>query len=284
MRIEEFKIKASDRINLYIKCWLPQDQPEGVIILVHGLGEHINRYNQWAIRFSNTGWAVVGMDLRGHGQSDGKRGASNYQAYLNDIDSVFNVVRKKFGIIPVVLYGHSMGGNLALGYEISRKPDISRLIVTSPWLKLSNPPANWLLFLANFLVKLIPNFVISNRINPSFLSHEKNVVDAYKRDPLVHNRISISSFLQMQEWASVILKNKHKVNIPLLLLHGSDDKITSWRGSCIFARETSESTKYKLWDSCNHELHNEFCSEDVFNYISLWLSDVKNVKIRSYAG
>jgi alpha-beta hydrolase superfamily lysophospholipase len=255
-----------------------------VIILIHGLGEHINRYNQWAIRFSNTGWAVVGMDLRGHGQSDGKRGTGSYQAYLNDIDSVFKVVRKKFGHLPLVLYGHSMGGNLALGYEISHKPDISRLIVTSPWLKLSNPPAKWLQFLLKFFVKLYPNFVISNRLDPLHLSRERAVSDAYKRDPLVHNKISISTFLQMQEWASIILKNKHKVNVPLLLLHGSDDKITSWRGASIFARETSESTKYKLWEACNHELHNELCSEDVFNYISLWLSNVKTVKLRSYAG
>ena len=110
------------------------------------------------------------------------------------------------------------------------------------------------------------------------------MVDAYKADPLVHNRIAVGSFLQMQEWASVILKNKHKINIPLLLMHGSNDEITSWRGSGIFARETSESTKFKLWETCNHELHNEFCREEVFNYVADWLSDAKNVKLRSYAG
>jgi alpha-beta hydrolase superfamily lysophospholipase len=281
MRIEEFKIKAFDRINLYVKCWLPQDPPDGVIILVHGLGEHINRYNQWALHFSNHGWAVTGIDLRGHGLSDGKRGAASYQTYLNDIDSVFRLVHKKFSDLPIVLYGHSLGGNLALGYEISRKPDISRLIITSPWLKLTRPPAKSLLFFSRFIVKLFPGMSISTRLNPSYFSREKKIIEEYDSDPLVHDKISISSFLQVQEWASVILKNKHKINVPLLLLHGADDQITSWRGSHIFARETSESTHYKLWESCYHELHNESCKEDVFRYISHWLSNVKNVKLKS---
>lgn len=284
MKIEEFKIKAFDRISLYGKCWLPQEHPEGVVILIHGLGEHINRYNHWAKRFNNNGWVVTGIDLRGHGYSDGKRGNGSYQAYLNDIDYVFQYVQKKFGDIPKVLYGHSMGGNLALGYEISRKPEINRLIVTSPWLKLTNPPTSSLLYLSKFLVKLFPGLSISNGLNSYFISREKKVCDDYKKDPLIHNKISINTFLQIQEWASLILKNKHKVNVPLLLLHGGDDQITSWRGSYIFARETSESTHYRVWDSCYHELHNELCKEEVFDYISLWLSNVQNSKLRSNVG
>lgn len=284
MKIEEFKIKAFDRINLYVKCWLPLNHPEGVIILVHGLGEHINRYNQWAKRFSNNGWAVTGIDLRGHGRSDGKRGAGSYQAYLNDIDSVFRFTRKKFGELPVVLYGQSLGGNLALGYEISRKPEINRLIITSPWLKLTYPPASSMVYMAKFLVKLFPGISMSSSLNSNYFSRERKVSDDYRNDPLVHNKVSVSTFLQVLNWASLILKNKHKVNVPLLIFHGSEDQVTSWRGSYIFSRETSESTHYKLWEGCFHELHNDFCKEDVFSYIALWLSNVKNFKITANVG
>ncbi len=284
MKIEEFKIKAYDKVNLYAKCWLPMNKPLGVIILIHGLGEHINRYNQWAKRFNNSGWAVAGIDLRGHGFSEGKRGNGNYHSYLNDIDSIFEFVSKEFENLPKVLYGHSMGGNLALGYEITRKPDIERLIVTSPWLKLVNPPAITLQIMSRIFVKLFPSLSVSNRLNSYHISRDKAICEDYKKDPLVHNQISLSSFLQMQDWAAVILKNKHKISVPLLLLHGSDDKITSCKGSDIFARETSDNTQFKIWENCYHELHNEVYKEEIFEFISLWLSEIQNLKHKANVG
>lgn len=284
MKIEETRIKAYDKIDLFTKCWLPASEAEGVIILVHSLGEHINRYNHWAKRFNNTGWAVVGFDLRGHGNSGGRRGNGSYQAYLHDIDSVFNFVHKRFGDIPLVLYGHSMGGNLALGYQLTRKPDISRLIVTSPWLKLKTPPHETILLFSKLISKLIPSLSVSNSLNPHYFSRNLTVCDEYKKDPLVHNKVSLGSFLQLQDWASVILKNKHKINVPLLLLHGGDDHIASWKGSYIFARETSESTHCKIWDKCYHELHNDLCNEEVFEYISVWLSNIQKSKLRANVG
>jgi alpha-beta hydrolase superfamily lysophospholipase len=284
MKIEEFWIKAFDKISLFLKCWLSQGMPEGVFILIHGLGEHVNRYNHWAKRFSNAGWVVAGIDLRGHGYSEGKRGNGSYQAYLKDIDTVFHFVNKRFGDIPKVLYGHSLGGNLALAYEISRKPEINKLIVTSPWLRLSKPPSNSVIYFSKILRRFLPAFRISNGLNYSQMSREKQVCDDYKNDPLVHNKISINSFLQIQEWASTILKNKHKINVPLLLLHGCDDQVTSWKGSYSFAWETSENTHFKKWDRCYHELHNEPCNEEVFDYIAMWLSNVQNSKLKSNVG
>lgn len=282
MNFEELYIRAYDRLSLYVKMWLPREHPVGVIILIHGLGEHINRYNHWSKRFNNDDWAVVGFDLRGHGHSDGKRGYGNYQSHLNDIDSIFALVRERFGSIPTVLYGHSMGGNLALGYEIFRKPDIQRLVVTSPWLKLVFPPPTLLEMASKLIARLFPRLSVSNGLSYRYISRDKSVCDDYRRDPLVHDRITISAFLQMQEWASVILKNKHKINVPLLLLHGKDDKITSWKGSYQLAVETSENTKFKLWDNCFHELHNELNKDEVYDFISFWLSNMKLMNQQTY--
>lgn len=284
MKVEEIRIKTFDKISLYVKCWLSNEVPEGVIILIHGLGEHVNRYNHWAKRFNNAGWAVVGVDLRGHGNSEGKRGNGSYNAYLKDIDAVFHFVNKRFGYIPKVLYGHSLGGNLALAYEISRKPDINNLIVTSPWLRLSNHPSDAIVYLAKIFGRFLPAFRISNGLNYSKISREKHVCDEYKKDPLVHNKISIHSYLQIQEGASTILKNKHKINVPLLLLHGSDDQVTSWKGSYSFAWQTSDNTRFIKWENCYHELHNEPCKEEVFDCIAMWLSNVQKSKLKSNVG
>lgn len=284
MKTEELKIKAYDKLGLYVKFWFANENPDGVVLLVHGLGEHINRYNQWAKRFNNCGWAVAGIDLRGHGQSEGKRGCGNYSSYLKDINSLFKAVNKKFGDIPKVLYGHSMGGNLALGYEISRKPEISKLIVTSPWLKLTNPPANSLISLSKFLGRIYPSLSFTNGVDEQSISHDKEVCSNYKNDPLVHNRISVNTYLQVQEWALYILKNKHKITVPLLLLHGSEDNITSWKGSFMFSDGTSDNTLFKVWENCYHELHNEICKEEVFDFITSWLGDIQNVKRKVNVG
>ncbi|NJK94836.1 MAG: alpha/beta hydrolase [Bacteroidales bacterium] len=95
----------------------------------------------------------MGFDLRGHGHSEGKRGNGNYEDYLNDIETVYKWLKLRYGNLPRVLYGHSMGGNLALGYAINCKPDIDRLIVTSPWLKLTKPPMVPLVIFAKLAVK-----------------------------------------------------------------------------------------------------------------------------------
>lgn len=274
MNTGELFIKSEDKTNLYIKWWEPAGTPQGAIILVHGLGEHINRYNHWTQRFTHQGWAVIGHDLRGHGHTQGIRGNGNYLSHLKDIDAVFNLARRRYGHIPKILYGHSMGGNLALGYEISRKPQIDALIVTSPWLKLSKPPIPPLVLLAKLLVKLIPALSFPNGINPKSLSRDHHIAERIVKDPLCHGRISVSTFLQMQQWAVNILKNKHKINVPLLLMHGNKDKVTSWKGSYMLSLETSENTHFKVWNEAFHELHNDFCKNEVFVYVSDWLESI----------
>lgn len=283
MIFEEFKKKSFDGLNLYFKCWKPVSEPVGVIVFVHGLGEHINRYSHWARHFNEQGWAFIGYDLRGHGHSSGRRGNGQYTAHLQDIDLLFKKTKDLFGARPKILYGHSMGGNLALGYAISRKPKIDKLIITSPWLGLVNPPSKAIKYLAQTILKIYPSLITSNGLNPKHLSTDSGVGEAYKKDHRCHGKISASLFFQMEEWAEFIIKNKHKINVPLLLMHGKEDKITSAKVTSNFAENTSENTHLKLWDHCFHELHNEFCKEEVFNYISSWILSIPSRNIRPHA-
>jgi acylglycerol lipase len=281
MKTGELFIKSDDKTNLYLKWWEPNESPRGVIIMVHGLGEHINRYRSWAERYIELGWAFIGHDLRGHGNTQGIRGNGNYLSHLNDIDAVFGYTVKKYGNIPKILYGHSMGGNLALGYEIYRKPAIDSLIVTSPWLKLPKPPIVPVVLLAKLAVKLFPALAFPNGINLKMLSRDPKIAHEVIHDPLCHNRISVSTFLQMQQWAASILKNKHKINVPLLLLHGNKDKVTSWKGSYMLSQATSENTCFEIWNGAFHELHNDICKDEVFVFITEWL-DIASQKIRKF--
>lgn len=281
MKTGELFIKSEDKTNLYLKWWEPNESPRGVIIMVHGLGEHINRYRLWAEKLVEQGWAFIGHDLRGHGHTQGIRGNGNYLSHLNDIDAVFSYAERKYGSIPKILYGHSMGGNLVLGYEIHRKPGIVSLIVTSPWLKLPKPPIVPLVLLAKIAMKFIPALSLPTGINPKTLSRDNQVVSDLIHDPLCHYRISVSTFLQMQQWAANILKNKHKINVPLLLLHGNKDKVTSWKGSYLLSQGTSENTSFKIWDGAFHELHNDICRNDVFSFMTDWL-EIASQKNRKF--
>lgn len=276
----EYWWKAKDKTKIYGQCWCPDTDPVAIINLIHGLGEHSSRYEQWASRFVDEGYAVVSIDFRGHGRSGGKKGHSpNYNKLMGDITLLKNKSAALFPGLPVVLYGHSLGGNLAINYVMRNKSGkYSALIVTSPWLKLTRMPPKIQLFAAKIIDRIFPSMTQSNGLSPVHLTHDENVVDAYRNDPLVHNRISVHLFLEVNNAAKYALKSIYKINLPFLLMHGSKDKITSHQASQNFVENTSKKTTFKLWEGMFHELHNETEKDKVFHFIHHWLDEVMQEK------
>jgi len=272
----EYLWKAKDRTTIYGQCWQPDTEPVAIINLIHGLGEHSSRYEHWATRFTEEGYAVVSIDYRGHGKSGGKKGhAANYKKLMNDITLLNRKSAALFPEIPVILYGHSLGGNLAINYVMrntTRK--FAALIVTSPWLKLARKPPKIQILAAKIIDRIFPSLTQSNGLSPKHLTHDEHVVKTYKDDPLVHNRISVHLFLEVNNAAKFALKSIYKINIPFLLMHGSKDKITSHLASQIFVENTSKKTTFKLWEGMFHELHNETENDKVFRFIHHWLEEV----------
>lgn len=249
----------------------PGDHIRAGIILVHGIGEHIQRYSHWIERFNENGIGVVGVDLPGHGLSDGKRG--NIKSYsLTDemIDFLLTEHKKTFPGIPVFIYGHSMGGGIVLQYLLHKNPEINGSIVTSPWLRLAFEPARIKLVLARIMKGLWPSLTLPSGLVISHLSHDQKVVDAYFADPLDHDRISFNLFFNAVKAADYSLKHAGNLKIPMLLMHGTGDQINSVQGSIDFAAK-SKMTELKLWDGGYHELHNELFKDEVFEYIMSWL-------------
>ncbi|MBM3419854.1 MAG: alpha/beta hydrolase [Bacteroidetes bacterium] len=249
----------------------PDTACAGVVVLIHGLGEHFGRYAGWAGRFLERGFAVAGVDLPGHGISDGKRGhISSYRVADNLIDELVKKAAAECHGVPVVLYGHSLGGGIVLRYLLSRKPGVACAVVTSPWLKLAFEPAALKLILAMAVKKIAPAMVQPSGLNVNYLSRDKRVAAAYTSDPLVHDRISVSLFNEAVSSAACSLKNRHELTIPLLLMHGADDMITSPEGSRLFAEDSPEAF-LKIWEGGYHELHNDIIAGEVFEYIAGWL-------------
>ena len=249
----------------------PGDNARAVILLIHGVGDHIQRYSHWIKMFLDKGIGFLGIDLPGHGRSEGKRGSiKSYSLTREMLDIMISEYKKTFPGIPVFLYGHSLGGGIVIDYILRRSPDITGAIITSPWLKLSFEPERAKVILARVLKSIYPALVQPSGLVASHLSHDNAVVDNYISDPLVHNRISVGLFHSAVSAAVYSLKNAGNLNIPLLLLHGSDDMITSPEGSREFVSKT-RLAELKIWDGGYHELHNEPFKDEVFSYIVKWI-------------
>lgn len=275
-RYRQSDFTTSDGKYLYIQEWFPEKSPKTVILYIHGLGSHSSRLDHWAERFVGRNAGFIAYDQRGHGKSAGKRGhPTNIRYLIDDVRTMVSKLRHDFPDVRIVLYGHSLGGNIAINYVISSAYTVDALIVTSPWLKLVKPPSKTLVKLISPLLRIVPGMTLSNGLNPKDISSDEQEVQKYIEDPLVHNKISIGLFKSTYDAGFNALRNVYKINCPFLIMHGTADKITSARASEDYVMNTSKRTRLKLWEGAFHELHHEPIRDEVFNYISDWLSDQK---------
>lgn len=274
IKTEKMKLSFATTDGTLIKGELhePSGKCRGIIVLIHGLGEHFGRYRIWAGRFTSAGYAVLGADLPGHGLSGGRRGhISSYDITEEVIESLIARGSEVYPSVPVILYGHSLGGGIALRYIIRRKPEICCAIITSPWLKLSFEPQKIKMLLATAMKSVLPGMVQPSGLVVGYLSRDPEVVREYLDDPLVHNKISVSLFNEAVTAAKFVLGNATGINLPILLMHGADDMITSPGGSRIFA-DLSGSTDLKIFEGGYHELHNDIIREEVFGFMAGWVA------------
>ena len=268
----DFSIKVSNGLVLRGLISSPGEKIRAVIIFIHGLGEHIHRYTDWYGSLAKERIGFTGVDLPGHGLSDGKRGHIRSFAVTDDmIEIIHDSVKKTFPGIPVFFYGHSLGGGIALDYLIRKKPKIKGAIITSPWLKLSFEPAKAKLLLASVTSKVLPGLIQQSGLVVEHISHDKEVVRKYRADPLVHDKISVALFDSAMKAAGQTLEHASDLAAPLLLMHGSEDMICSPEGSRQFA-SASELVELRIWEGGYHELHNELFKKDVFAAIIEWIN------------
>ena len=268
----DFNIKLSNGQVLKGIIQSPGENTKGVIVLVHGLGEHIQRYVSWAESFRKEGFAFTGVDLPGHGRSEGRRGnIRNYKLLEEMINILLDSCRKTFPGVPVFIYGQSLGGGIVLDYLLRKNPKISGAIVSSPWLRLSFEPPRIKVVIATVVKNLVPGLVQSAGLNAGHLSHNPVVVENFISDPLVHDKISLSLFHGAMNAAKYSLEHASDLKIPTLIMHGSDDLITSPGGSREFAERTGKA-EIRIWEGGYHELHNEPFNAEVFKHILGWIN------------
>ncbi len=267
-----FTTTSKDGLTLFGRSYQPE-KAKAVISLVHGLGEHSGRYDHLAKWLGERHIAVNLIDLRGHGNSEGKRGyAKNFNALLDDVEALLEYTdNSQFGV-PHYLMGHSMGGLLVLTYGLKRIPQhLKGIISQAPALEPVKGPSGAQMAILKFLRPFMSGFTAGNGLNPADVCKDQEVVLQYQEDPLVHDRISISLAVEMLDTGKWTLGNASAWVLPLLLLHGGDDKITSANASESFAEAAGSHCDFKLVEEGFHELHNDPEHEKVYQTYADWI-------------
>ncbi len=261
-------------LEFYSKGWEPDGTPKAAVALLHGLGEHVGRYAQVGEAFANAGYALMGMDLRGHGHSGGLRGHTpSLEAYMQDIDLLLEHTHARYPGLPTFLYGHSLGAILALNYGLRRKPDLKGVIATGPALHsaLENQPVK--VAIARVLGTLLPSMLLNSGLQTSHLSHDPQVEQLYVSDPLVHDKVSLGFGKIMLDNVGWTLAHAGEFPLPLLLMQGTQDMIAFPSSSQEFAKAAGAKATLVLWKDLYHEIHNEPNKAEVIQTMIRWMDD-----------
>lgn len=283
----EFTRTTPDGQELYYQGWAPDAEPKAVLCLVHGLGEHSGRYAHVGQALNDAGYALLGFDQRGHGNTPGKRGVTpRFERLMDDIGLLLDEAAKRFPARPRFLYGHSMGGNWVLNYALRCQPHagaraLAGVISTSPGLRTAFKPPAAKLLAGKALNLVVPDAVLPNALELEAISRDPATILAYKGDPLIHDKMSARlalDILKQGDWA--IEHAGEFPPIPLLLAHGACDRITSAPATEEFARKAEAASSrpnviLKVWPECYHETHNDPEKAEVIAYMIEWLDGIK---------
>lgn len=274
MKEREWGWTARGGNNVYACEWTPDAGPgsvEAVILITHGMGEHTGRYVHAAEWFAARSYAVLGFDQLGHGRTDGKRGhTDSYEDLLEGIDRMLEEADRRFPGKPKFLWGHSMGGNLTLNYALRRKPDVAGVVVLSPWLKLAFDPPALTVIAARLLEKVYPKFTNDRPFDPTHLTSDPEMLAKLREDRRGHGMITARFFFGVHRAGRWALEHAQELALPLLLMQGDADRVTSIAASRKFAERAGALCTFREWPGFRHELHNERGREDVFRVIDEW--------------
>lgn len=261
------------------RLWTGEGKPAGCVVVVHGLGDHGRRYRSLAVSLTSCDWAVAAVDLPGHGASPGRRGsADSFDGLLQDVGRTMADVRDQLGDLPLVLLGHSMGGNLAINYALrcgglapaGSCPD--GLVLAAPMLLPPNPPSRPHIFAAWLTGHLLPRLRIHRPVHPDRLTGDPDEAAAITGDPLMHASISIYLATQLLSQGRWAMDHARALEIPTLVLYGESDELID-RAACEhLSIRAGDSVNVVKWPGKRHAIFHDQPDGEVSDCLLRWLS------------
>jgi alpha-beta hydrolase superfamily lysophospholipase len=265
-------LRLSDRQELFYRVYGPS-RPKGVLIILHGLGEHSGRYDDFAKFISGTGWKVYLYDQRGHGKTPGLRSyVESFHVLVDDLHQFVEFVTTQESRRKPFLMGHSFGGQVVINYLTQYPAEVRGVILSSPNIRLAMAVPWIKKFLGRWVSCLLPSFSVPNDINPRWISHDKKIVQAYQDDPLVQNRITLRLGNELLSNLEKVPGLAPKIKTPILLFQGSADKVTCPDGTKEFYQKIPGKDKeLKIYPGFFHETLNEQGRKQVYHDVAKWL-------------
>lgn len=270
LSFEENRLVAEDGLGLFTRRAIVE-RPRAEVVLVHGMGEHSARYFHVAEQLAAEGFRLCALDLRGHGRSEGRRGyLRNYDLMTSDVQQAWRHFAEAG--LPMFLYGHSLGGQIALNFVLRHQPPLAGAVIASPWLRLAFEPPRWKLMLAHLARCIYPGFTQGTGMRSERLSRDSEFLAAMRDLDLVHHRMSAGMFFAIKEAARCAGAGAAEITCPILLLHGAEDPITSAQATEeFFGRIASPDKSLRLYPGRLHETHNDIGRDEVIGDVVRWL-------------
>jgi alpha-beta hydrolase superfamily lysophospholipase len=270
MTNEEEQTTSKDGTKLNVRRWLPEGTPRAVVVIVHGLKAHSGLYEWPARQMASSGYAVYALDLRGHGKSGGERlFAARMGDYTDDVRAVVELARARHRA-PIFMLGHSAGGVVACAYALDDQHVLAGLICES--FALETPASPVMLSLVKGLARIAPHLAVLKLKDEDF-SRDPAFVEQIKKDPLIpHTGYPAQTIAELARADERLHTDLARITIPVLVLHGTEDRVTRPSGSKYFESIAGAPDKtLRLYQGNYHDLLNDVGKERVLDDVVTWI-------------
>ncbi|MFB6490814.1 MAG: alpha/beta hydrolase [Thermoproteus sp. AZ2] len=272
MRYTEGRAKLAGGVEAYYRCW-EAEEPKGLVVGVHGFAEHSGRYKGFGTFLAENGFTLCMQDLRGHGLTAAQRDlgyVESFDVFLKDLESFIAFALEKTGRGSAVLFGHSMGGLIALYYLGKIGRGVGAAITSGAAAVVEVSGAQRLML--SLLSAVAPRARLPLPINPSYLTHDERVVREYVEDPLVFKRPTARLLHELVKASRDVWNYLDRITVPILMIHGAEDKVVPPRATLeAYKRIKSSDKSVKVYDGMYHEVLNEVGKDAVYRDMLGWL-------------
>ena len=259
-------------LELYYQKWAPDGRYRSALIYIHGFGDHSSRHENLVESLVKSSKALYSFDLRGHGRSPGQRGyIGSWEELRGDVRAFVGLVRDIDGDLPIFLMGQSMGGLIVLEYALHCPDGLTGVIASAPAIGEVGVPA-WKMVLGRVLSNIWPRFSMNAGLNDADMSRDPEVVKASEGDPLTHSRGTTRLAAELQDAITWTLSHAPEFPVPLLMLHGSADRVVPPEASRRFYEDVTLDDKERIeYPGSYHELDNDTNHAEVLRDLIAWM-------------
>jgi alpha-beta hydrolase superfamily lysophospholipase len=259
--------------NIHTRQWLPDQPPKAIILLVHGMAEHCGRYQHMGKFLTLKGYALCGLDLPGHGNSAGLRGyIDSFEDFSVVVLQYQAMLAEKHPNVPIFLLGHSMGGLISSNLLLDHQAKFKGCILSAAAIRSPEQPPAFQMMILKLLSIIAPKLGVI-QLDADGVNSDPKQVEKYLNDPLNYiGKISARLVVGMFNTMLKVVARAAEINLPILLLHGAEDPMTSVDGSQILVDKCgSQDKELIIYPGLRHEVFNESISLKIFSQVSEWL-------------